>query len=103
MTNTFTFSNPTASDELCGFVLFLTNGGSQTVTWPGTVDWPSATAPTLSASGVDIIVFQTIDGDAAPFEYARHKTWRASGQLDYLMKKTKYFHGCALRESEVTP
>ena len=60
--NTFTFSNPTASDELCGFVLFLTNGGSQTVTWPGTVDWPSATAPTLSASGVDIIVFQTIDG-----------------------------------------
>jgi len=60
--NTFTFSNPTASDELCGFVLFLTNGGSQTVTWPGTVDWPSATAPTLSSSGVDIIVFQTIDG-----------------------------------------
>lgn len=60
--NTFTFSNPTASDELCGFVLFLTNGGSQTVTWPGTVDWPSATAPTLSASGVDILVFQTING-----------------------------------------
>tara|TARA_B100001245_G_scaffold227575_1_gene204093 strand:+ start:4920 stop:6158 length:1239 start_codon:yes stop_codon:yes gene_type:complete len=60
--NTFTFSNPTASDELCGFVLFLTNGGSQTVTWPGTVDWPAATAPTLSASGVDILVFQTIDG-----------------------------------------
>jgi len=60
--NTFTFSNPTASDELCGFVLFLTNGGSQTVTWPGTVDWPAATAPTLSSSGVDIIVFQTIDG-----------------------------------------
>lgn len=60
--NTFTFSNPTASDELCGFVLFLTNGGSQTVTWPGTVDWPAATAPTLSASGVDILVFQTING-----------------------------------------
>lgn len=60
--NTFTFSNPTASDELCGFVLFLTNGGSQTVTWPSSVDWPAATAPTLSATGVDILVFQTING-----------------------------------------
>lgn len=60
--NTFTFSNPTASDEMCGFVLFLTNGGSQTVTWPASVDWPAATAPTLSASGLDILVFQTITG-----------------------------------------
>jgi len=31
--NTFTFSNPTASDEFCGFSLVLTNGGSQTVNW----------------------------------------------------------------------
>jgi hypothetical protein len=61
-TNTFTFSNPTASDELCQFILFLTNGGSQTVAWPGTVDWEGGTAPTLTASGVDIITFSTIDG-----------------------------------------
>jgi len=60
--NTFTFSNPTASDELCGFTLMLTNGGSQTVNWPGTVDWAAATAPTLTASGVDALVFWTIDG-----------------------------------------
>ena len=60
--NTFTFSNPTASDELCGFTLTLTNGGSQTVNWPGTVDWPAATAPTLTAAGVDVLVFYTIDG-----------------------------------------
>ena len=59
---TWTFSNPTASDDLCGFVLFLTNGGTATMTWPSSVDWPSATAPTLSASGLDIIVFQTVDG-----------------------------------------
>ncbi len=58
---TWTISGPTASDELCGFVLFLTNGGTATQTWTD-VDWPSATAPTLSASGLDIIVFQTIDG-----------------------------------------
>jgi hypothetical protein len=60
--NTFTFSNPTASDELCGFTLFLTNGGSQTVNWPGTVDWAAATAPTLTTSGLDILVFVTTDG-----------------------------------------
>jgi hypothetical protein len=59
---TFTFSNPTASDELCGFTLFLTNGGSQTVNWPATVDFPGGTAPTLTASGVDILVFVTTDG-----------------------------------------
>jgi len=59
--NTFTFDNPTAGDELCGFVLFLTNGGSQTVNWPASVDWPAATAPTLSASGLDILVFTTVD------------------------------------------
>ena len=61
-TNTFTFSDPTASDELCGFTLTLTNGGSQTVVWPGSVDWAAATAPTLTASGVDVLVFYTIDG-----------------------------------------
>ena len=61
-TNTFTFSNPTASDELCGFTLTLTNGGSQTVNWPASVDWAGATAPTLTAAGVDILVFFTVDG-----------------------------------------
>ena len=60
--NTFTFTNPTASDELCGFTLGLTNGGSQTVNWPSTVDWAGGTAPTLTASGVDWLVFWTVDG-----------------------------------------
>ena len=61
-TVTWTFSNPTASDELCGFTLVLTNGGSQTVNWPASVDWAGGTAPTLTASGVDILVFITQDG-----------------------------------------
>ena len=61
-TQTFTFTNPTASDEGCGFTLVLTNGGSQTVNWPSSVDWPAATAPELTASGVDILTFWTIDG-----------------------------------------
>ena len=61
-TTTFTFSNPTASDELCAFSLMLTNGGSQTVNWPGTVDFAGGTAPTLTTSGIDCLVFWTIDG-----------------------------------------
>ena len=61
-TNTFTFSNPTASDELSGFSLMLTNGGSQTVNWPASVDWAGGTAPTLTTSGVDCLVFWTVDG-----------------------------------------
>ena len=61
-TVTWTFSNPTASDELCGFTLVQVNGGSQTVNWPGSVDWAGGTAPTLTSSGTDILVFFTIDG-----------------------------------------
>ena len=61
-TNTFTFSNPTASDELSGFTLFLTNGGSQTVNWPSDVDWAGGSAPELTESGIDILVFITTDG-----------------------------------------
>ena len=59
---TWTFSNPTASDELCSFSLKLVNGGSAAQTWPASVDWPAATAPTLTTSGTDVLVFITCDG-----------------------------------------
>jgi hypothetical protein len=65
--NTFTFSNPTASDEGCGFTLYITNGGSQVVNWPTSVDWPGGVAPTLTAAGVDKIVFETVDGGTTWF------------------------------------
>ena len=60
-TNTFTFSNPSASGRACSFTLILTNGGSQTVNWPSSVDWKDGTAPTLTSSGVDILNFMTVD------------------------------------------
>ena len=60
-TNTFTFSNPSASGRSCSFTLILTNGGSQTVNWPSSVDWKDGTAPTLTSSGVDILTFMTVD------------------------------------------
>ncbi len=59
---TFTFSNPTAADEECGFVLYLTNGGSQIVNWPASVDWREGDEAELIAAGVDILVFTTVDG-----------------------------------------
>jgi hypothetical protein len=61
-TQTFTFTNPTASANGCSFLLLLTNGGSQTVNWPASVDWAGGTAPTLTASGTDILVFTTVNG-----------------------------------------
>ena len=59
--NTFTFSNPSTSGVSCSFTLILTNGGSQTVNWPASVDWAAATAPTLTAAGVDVLTFMTVD------------------------------------------
>ena len=60
-TVTWTFSNPSASGTACSFTLILTNGGSQTVNWPGAVTWAGGTAPTLTAAGVDVLVFITTD------------------------------------------
>jgi hypothetical protein len=64
---TFTFSNPPASGTAYGFSLKIIQDASAsgyTVTWPTEVDWPSATAPTLTAtaSAVDQFVFYTHDG-----------------------------------------
>ena len=59
---TFTFSNPAASGDFCGFALALTNGDAYTITWPASVDWVGGTAPTLTASGLDLLVFVTYDG-----------------------------------------
>jgi len=55
---TFSFTNTPSGTWMTGFILFLTNGGTN-VTWPGTVDWPAGAAPTLQASGVDILGFMT--------------------------------------------
>tara|TARA_R110002020_G_scaffold469043_1_gene693766 strand:+ start:611 stop:1630 length:1020 start_codon:yes stop_codon:yes gene_type:complete len=60
-TNTFTFSNPSTTGKGCSFTLILTNGGSQTVNWPGAVDWAGGSAPSLTTSGVDVLVFTTVD------------------------------------------
>ena len=59
--NTFTFSNPSATGRNCTFLFLITNGGSQTVNWPASVDWVGGSAPSLTSSGLDILVFTTVD------------------------------------------
>lgn len=66
---TFTFSNPPASGDFGTFVLELTNGGAHTLTWPGSVDWVGGTAPTLTAAGVDQLVFTTRDAGTTYFGF----------------------------------
>jgi hypothetical protein len=62
---TYTFSNPAAAGRASSFVLkVIQDSSARTITWPSSVDWPAATAPTLTATnnGVDVFVFFTIDG-----------------------------------------
>ena len=58
---TFVFSNPCGSGDFGGFVIELTDGGSDTVNWPASVDWAGGSAPTLTTSGKDLLVFVTRD------------------------------------------
>jgi len=64
---TFTFANPPATGTAFSFSLKIVQDSGATgyaVTWPTAVDWPAATAPTLTAtaSAVDVFVFATHDG-----------------------------------------
>ena len=59
---TLTVSNVPAAGTAAAFVLELTNGGSATITWWSGMKWSGGTAPTLTASGLDILSFYTHDG-----------------------------------------
>ena len=58
---TLTINNIPASGQAYAAVLKIT-GSSYAITWGSAVKWAAATAPTLSASGVDVIVLLTVDG-----------------------------------------
>jgi hypothetical protein len=72
---TFTFSNPPASGTAYSFSIEIIQDASAsgyTVTWPSSVDWPAATAPTLTAtaSAKDVFVFYTRDGGTTWLAFA---------------------------------
>lgn len=58
---TWTATNVPTSSAFT-FILELTNGGTGTQTWFSGTKWPGGTAPTLAASGVDVLGFITDDG-----------------------------------------
>ncbi len=65
--STFNWNNPPTSGVAYGFSLKVIQDSSAsgyTISWPSTIDWPNATAPTLTstASAVDQFVFYTHDG-----------------------------------------
>lgn len=72
---TWTVTNVPATGAF-SFILELTNGGAGAQTWMSGIKWPSGTAPTLVASGVDLLGFITDDGGT---------TWRGV----QLMKDSK--------------
>lgn len=72
---TWTVSNVPSSGAF-SFILELTNGGTGTQTWFTGIKWPGGTAPTLTASGIDLLGFITDDGGT---------TWRGV----QLMKDSK--------------
>lgn len=72
-TTTFVFTGaPVARDS--SFVVELANGGAYTITFPSSVKWPSNTAPTLTSSGKDLLIFSTANTGT---------TWRGSSLIGY--------------------
>lgn len=60
---TFSFANADTlpANALVGVILRVVNGGSAALTWPGSVKWPSGSAPALTAAGTDLLVFTSDD------------------------------------------
>lgn len=65
---TFTVTNVPATGSYV-LVIKVVNGGSAVVQWPNSFKWSKGTAPTLVASGIDIVVAITDNGGT---------TWMAS-------------------------
>lgn len=63
-TFTFDYSGVNlTTDEAYAFTLRVTAGGTHTLSWPASVDWPGGTAPDAPADGeTDVFVFFTTDG-----------------------------------------
>lgn len=61
-TTTFTVTNVPGAGNAFVLILDLTNGGAYAITWWSGVKWSAGTAPTLTASGRDVLGFITHDG-----------------------------------------
>lgn len=59
---TFTVTNVPANLTAQSFILELTNAGTYTITWFSGLTFVGGVAPTLTASGRDVLAFFTRDG-----------------------------------------
>jgi len=59
---TWSITNVPSAFRGTTITIVLTNGGAYTQTWMSGIKWPGGVAPTLTASGVDILTFTTVDG-----------------------------------------
>lgn len=59
---TFSVLNCLSSGTSNSFILELTNAGAFTITWFSGIKWAEGIAPTLTASGVDVLGFYSYDG-----------------------------------------
>lgn len=55
-------TNPPAAEKSAVLELILTNGGANAIAYPTGTNWGAAGEPTLQASGINKIIFQTVDG-----------------------------------------
>lgn len=69
---TWTISNSASGAFVNYFILELINGGSATQTWMSGIKWPGGTAPTLTASGTDVLAFISSDNGT---------TWRGVASM----------------------
>lgn len=70
---TLSFTNVPSGTFVQGLLLKIINGGAFAVTWPGSVLWPSGTAPSLTASGTDVVALVSFDAGT---------TWYGRASLD---------------------
>lgn len=68
---TLALANVPAGTLLVGGILRIQDGGSAVVTWPTEFRWAGGSAPTLTTSGFDLIVFVSLSGGAR-FEAVAH-------------------------------
>lgn len=82
---TFTFAGAVTSGVEYSFTLYARQDatGGRLATWPGSVSWGSAGAPTLSTAGdaVDIFTFTTVDGGTTWFGFASSASSSGGGGL----------------------
>jgi hypothetical protein len=84
---TFTFTGA-AAGRARSFTLVLRQGASppHLATWPGSVVWPSGSAPTLQTAlnAVDVLTFFTLDGGTVWFGFSTGGGGSSVGELDDL-------------------